>query len=329
MSIRPLDLADERVLAVAYDVESAANEHARPGWVGGGADARALGWRADDSWSNRLLGAWDGATLQGFAACMTSDDVPDTTWILVCVHPDHQGHGIGADLLQTAERACPRSTTRFVTNATRPRQEDLTALERRFLSPLGYRVATTETVVELDLAAAQLADVPMVEGYTVSSYVDGIPERFRQQVGQLKGLVDAEAPHGELGWEETAVSPKEYAGEIDLRTAQGRSSVESIAVDTHGNVVAWTCIVAPGIPGKAAWIEGTLVLKDHRGHGLGAGVKLASLHEARRLGGIDRVTTSSDDQNVRMRSINTALGFLPVEVEAIFQKVRTDDGSAP
>lgn len=191
MDIRPLDVSDDRAMRSAYAVETAANEHSRPGWRGAGADARMLGWRTEDGWVKRLLGAWHD---------------------------------------------------------------------------------------------------------------------------------DAEAPNGELAWLESPVTADEYLEEIDLWNAQGSTVVETVAVDAGGDAVAWTCLVTSETQGGHARIEGTFVLQHHRGHGLGAAVKLANLQTARALGGVGRVRTSTDDQNTWMRSINTMLGFVPVEFEAIFQR---------
>jgi len=220
MIIRPVDIADDRALAAAYEVERAANLQARPVWVGRSREARILGWRANEGWTKRLLGAWGGETLHGWATCMTSHDAADTTWIFIWVHPEHQGNGIGSALMRAAESACPPSTERFVTSAYRPTVDDIAALETHFLNPLGFSVAMTETVVDLDLLSAELVQVPVVEGYTLSTYLNGVPVRFREQIGQIKGPVDAEAPNGELGWSKTAVTPEEYANEIDLDRAR-------------------------------------------------------------------------------------------------------------
>jgi hypothetical protein len=159
-----------------------------------------------------------------------------------------------------------------------------------------------------------------VDGYEIYTYVNGVPAQFRQQVGQIKGLVDAEAPNGDLGWVETPVSPAEYASEMELWVAQGHTVFESIAVDLSGNVAAWTCLLAASDENRAAQIEGTLVVAKHRGRGLGAAVKLASLTQAAKNTDVHKVRTSSDDENVWMRSINSTLGFLPVETEIIIQK---------
>ncbi|WP_309686380.1 GNAT family N-acetyltransferase [Microbacterium foliorum] len=322
MDIRPLDVSDDRAMRSAYAVETAANVHVRPGWLGAGAEARMLGWRADSGWTNRLLGAWDRERLVGFGASMTHDSEPDTAWIFAWVLPDLQHRGIGSALVCAAEEQSPAAVVRFVARTYRPTLDAIAALSSGFLEPLGFASATTETVFELDLRTAPLPQPTTVLGYTVASHVDGVPESLREQVAQIMGLVDSEAPNGELGWLESPVTPAEYLEEIALWNAQGSTVVETVALDAEGDVAAWTCLVTSETPGGHARVEGTLVLKQHRGRGLGLAVKLANLQVARTLDGVGRVRTSTDDQNTWMRSINTMLGFVPVEFEAIFQKIR-------
>lgn len=330
LHINRLDLSDDEALTQAYQVERAANQAARPGWVGVGPEARILGWRADDGWTNHIIGAWEHDALVGVAACLTADDVPDTAWIFAWVHPAHQRHGIGAELVRKAERSASAQTTRFVSRAYGTTADAIARLEQRFALPLGYSVATTETVLELDLQVQGLPRVPSPDGYTISTHVNGVPEQLCEHVGRIKGLVDAEAPNGDLQWGETPVSPTEYANEIALWVAQGFTVIESMATDSGGAVVAWTCLVCPKCLDRPADVEGTLVLRGHRGHGLGRAVKSASLDAARAMGAAKRVRTSSDDQNVWMHAINASLGFVPVEKEVLFQKAAiAADGLAP
>jgi hypothetical protein len=178
--------------------------------------------------------------------------------------------------------------------------------------------------MELDLAGAQLPCAEPPDGYTVSTYLDGVPTHLRTQVGVLKGLVDAQAPNGELRWQPTPVSAQEYQDELSLWQKQGRTAIESIAVDNQGVVAAWTCLVVAADPGRPGQVEGTLVLAEHRGQRLGATVKVASLLAAREQGVSSRVRTSSDDQNSWMRAINEELGFVPVESEILLHKQRQD-----
>ena len=159
--------------------------------------------------------------------------------------PAHQHGGLGTELARAAESSAPAAVGRFVGQCYGPSPADTHAFMARFAAPLGYSVATTETVVGLAIAHAELDGGSVPEGYEVMSFVNGMDQRFVDQVGQVKGLVDAEAPNGELGWGETPVSPEQSFREIDLWVTQGRTAIESIAVTQGGAVAAWTCVVVP------------------------------------------------------------------------------------
>ncbi|MEU8263396.1 GNAT family N-acetyltransferase [Micromonospora sp. NPDC048999] len=322
VGIWSLDLDDKSALADAYAVECEATAQARPGWVPLGATARIAAWRADNGWTRRLVGAFEGETLVGFASSWTAHDTPDTSWVDVAVLPQHQRRGIGTRLVAAAENASPEGASRFVASAYRATASEIEGLANRSARPLGYAAASTETVVELDLVGADFPAHLPADGYTVSTYLNGVPEQLRAQVGVLKGLVDAEAPNGELGWEPTPVTARDYQDEISLWQAQGRTAVEAIALGPDDDVVAWTCLVVAADPARPAQIEGTMVLAEHRGQRLGRAVKVASLLVARDKTSCRHVRTSSDDQNVWMRAINHELGFVPVECEIILQKQR-------
>lgn len=310
------------VLADAYAVECEATAQARTNWVPLGESARILAWRAHNGWIRSLVGAFTDDGLVGFAASLTAHDTPDTTWVSVTVLPHQQRQGVGTLLSRAAEQASPDSTSRFVASAYRRTAADIENLIQGFARPLGYTCATTETVVELDLGSANISPVQPPNGHTVRTYLDGVPDALRGQVGVLKGMVDAEAPNGTLQWEPAPISAEAYQAEIGLWQEQGRTAVESIALDRDGNMVAWTCLVTAADPNRPAQVEGTLVLGQHRGRRLGAAVKSSSLLAARVHGHTTRVRTSSDDQNVWMRAINRQLGFVPVESEVVLHKRR-------
>ncbi len=322
-NIRALDLDDTSALSAAYAVECQATRQVRPGWVPLAEGAQAAAWRASNGWTHELLGAFEDDRLLGIASSSTAHDTPDTTWVFVSVLPQHQLRTVGTQLVQAIEHTSPPQVRRFVSSAYRPTATAIESLVTNFAQPLGYARATTETVVELNLAEANLPAPPQVDGYAVSTYLNGVPDHLQHQVGVLKGLVDAEAPNGDLNWQPTPFSPQAYQEEIALWQRHGQTAVETIAVTAQGVVAAWTCLVVASEGTRPAQIQGTMVLTAHRGRSLGRVVKVASLLAARDHGRTARVRTSSDDQNIWMRAINDELGFVPVESEILLQKQRS------
>ncbi|MHC6177705.1 GNAT family N-acetyltransferase [Glutamicibacter sp. X7] len=320
MDMGSLDLADERHMISAYAVETAATSAVRTGWIAPSAENRIATWRANDGWHKDLVGMWDGTRLCGFAAGLHEEASAAERWVLVWVAPEYQRRGIGSSLVRAVEATSPADTRRLIASAYGATTHEIDVLTQRFALPLGYAVATTETVVELDLRSAGPFTPGEIAGYTIASFLNGVPQRFQEQIGYLKGLVDSEAPSGALDWQDAPVTPAQYVREIENWTARGATVVESIAVTQDGTVVALTCLVVPAEPDRPAQIEGTIVRAEYRGKGLGKAVKQENLAQAARTTPVATVRTSSDEKNEWMRRINSALGFLPVETEAIFHK---------
>ena len=83
--------------------------------------------------------------------------------------------------------------------------------------------------------------------------------------------------------------------------------------DRVGHVVAWTHLVSePSEPTWAMQWE-TVVHPAHRGHRLGAAIKLANLAQLReRLPAVQRIETSNAAENEHMLRVNRAMGFVAV-----------------
>jgi GNAT superfamily N-acetyltransferase len=325
VDIRSIDPTSDRGLRAAYDVESASLAYDRFEWVPLGFDSRAVVWRRRNGWTHDLWGAYDGTDLVGIvdvATCL--DDTLDTAWLFPHVLPGRRRQRIGTRLVRQAELSLEPSRTRLVGTAHYPEGQCDIAPPVRFAESLGYRLATTETVRELDLTRYQRS-AGEVRGYGIQTFVNGVPHDLRVDVGRIKGLVDADAPSGELDWGAITVTPEQYAAELKIWRRQERTVVESVALTEDRHVVAWTCVVASSNAARPASVEGTLVLTDHRGHGLGQAVKDASLIELKRASpNLQRVRTSSDDENQWMHRINERMGFAAIEVEGLVQRSVSD-----
>jgi RimJ/RimL family protein N-acetyltransferase len=79
-----------------------------------------------------------------------------------------------------------------------------------------------------------------------------------------------------------------------------------------GPLVAFTDLQVPLAQPQRAHQGGTLVLREHRGHRLGALVKAAVLRElGETLPVVRRISTYNSEGNVPMVAVNEALGFRP------------------
>lgn len=114
----------------------------------------------------------------------------------------------------------------------------------------------------------------------------------------------------EVHWEGTA-----------RMTTTGRRRYTTLAIDSEGVVVAHTDLVLPKQEAHEVLQWGTLVRRDHRGHRLGAAVKVANLlavqadHPERTT-----VSTSNAEVNEAMVGINDRLGFEAVAACPAFQR---------
>lgn len=314
--LRELDLHDDADLRAFHRVRWASLQHGRPHVVPSAVEDFARTWRAgpdEDGWRKRAVGAFVGDELVSVAYTQEcTDDALDTAWVGVHTHPDHQRRGHGSAVADALWPLVGVERTRLLTSAAVP---DGTAPHgyRRFAQRHGFVLGTSATVVERSLTDP-LPDVPAVApGYRVESHVDGVPPRWRPGLGVLMGLVDADAPSGDIAWDAEPVSPEHYARDVAAACAGGGHVVETIAL--HGDdVVAFTRVETTADPARPAIQEGTLVLTGHRRAGLGRAVKVANLHALRAAApGHERITSESDDANAPMRALNVALGFRPVE----------------
>lgn len=159
-------------------------------------------------------------------------------------------------------------------------------------------------------------------GYAVEAFRLPVPERWLASYVELDSRVQTEAPTGELRVEPQAVDLVAHRELETLMAAQGRTAYAAVALDPAGEVVAYTCAVAPSAEPDRSYQWGTLVRPDHRGHRLGLAVKAANLRQLQRAEPARRLlVTYNAETNGPMVAVNDALGFRPVERLGEFQLV--------
>ncbi|TFV44202.1 GNAT family N-acetyltransferase [Blastococcus sp. TF02A-35] len=243
-------------------------------------------------------------------------DNPSMAVVDLAVHPDHRRRGVGRALHAEALRlAAAHGRTTLVADVDEPGEG---APGRRFASALGWTCDLEETRRDLLLPADE-ARLSAVEadarersaGYHVLTWRDRTPEDLLGDRALLEQRMSTDAPHGDLPVEEErwdGARIREYeAGHV----ARGRTVLSAGAV-VEGRLVAFTDLQVVLDQPERAHQGGTLVLREHRGHRLGALVKAAVLRRlAAELPEVRRVSTYNAETNTPMVAVNEALGFVP------------------
>jgi RimJ/RimL family protein N-acetyltransferase len=113
-------------------------------------------------------------------------------------------------------------------------------------------------------------------------------------------------PVAEEHWDATRI--REFEA---LHVARGRTVLSAGAVK-DGRLVAFTDLQVSLAQPERAQQSGTLVLREHRGHRLGALMKTAVLREVlAAFPSVRRISTYNSDSNAPMVAVNEALGFQP------------------
>jgi RimJ/RimL family protein N-acetyltransferase len=158
--------------------------------------------------------------------------------------------------------------------------------------------------VEADARAASA-------GYELVTWRDRTPDDLLEDRALLERRMTTDAPHGDLPVEEEQWDGDRVREYEATHVARGRTVLSAGAVK-DGRLVAFTDLQVSLAQPERASQAGTLVLREHRGHRLGALVKAAVLRDlAGQFPQTRRISTYNSDSNTPMVAVNEALGFRP------------------
>ena len=315
--IRPIDLLD-------LDQEAAARD-----WIGvHGAVQRELfgdqgsewtleeirGFHQSSTMRRVALAAWAGGRLVGaLEVRMPLADNLDLALVWLSVHPEHRRRGIGGALLHAAESTASANGRRTLMGETEW-PEGRSDESERFAAQHGYSVGQTvlRSVMPLPADRDALATLAAADDdYAVETFVDHIPEAWLDDRAVLQQRMSTDAPLDDLALEEEAWDAERLRKTFARTLASGRRVVESAArhVPT-GRLVAFTTVgVSAGSP-DLGYQQDTLVLKEHRGHGLGLRLKAANaLAVMDALPAVTSIRTWNAASNEHMLAVNRRLGY--------------------
>ena len=266
--------------------------------------------------------AWDDGEMVGAGFLMLSLlDNTDKAFAFVAVEPERRRRGIGSAVLAEMEAAV-RAQARTSINglAACHFEERDTAPQLLFARRHGYEVASTEVQRSLPLPVAEEAldaidreIAPFTEGYEVRTFVGGLPDALLESYCTLANQLVLDAPTGEVDYEAEALTPQVESARRDRDTRSGRTLLTALALQGD-TVVAYTDLAVPRAADQVLQ-RGTFVDRAHRGHRLGAAVKVANLRLLQeRFPGARSVETTNSEVNEQMVSINDRLGYVAVSV---------------
>jgi hypothetical protein len=183
------------------------------------------------------------------------------------------------------------------------------------LRSVGARPVLKEVRRLLDLSRRPALDVPTPDGYRVVQWVDHAPDELVEGLAVLSARMSTDAPQEQMEWEPEVWDAARYRKKEAAALARGRVRYAGAAVhEPTGQVVAMTDIGVNRGRAEVAYQWDTIVLTEHRGHGLGLALK-ARNHDLLVASSPDSrwVNTWNAEVNAHMVAINEQLGFEPVE----------------
>ena len=279
---------------------------------------------------------FDGEEMVGGGVLFAgTDDNLDKAFVVPAVEPDRRGRGIGGALLEAlVERARQLGRSRILSGTSVPFEERESSPVIRFAEEHGFGPDTTEVVRMLDLPTRDglLDDVDAEvaehgDGYEVRVFDDGVPDELIESYCYLANQLVVDAPSGEVDWEAEKITPDAVRHEVERDRAVGRTVLRALAVKDGEAVAHSDLLIRPSGTRATQWA--TLVRRDHRGHRLGAAVKVANLRRLQETRpDIVDVVTQNAEVNAQMIGINEKLGFKAVALVPEFVRVLPAGGGA-
>jgi GNAT superfamily N-acetyltransferase len=178
-----------------------------------------------------------------------------------------------------------------------------------FAEALGFELDLVDAHRVLDLPA-HLPEAPVRDGYTLHTWCGPCPEEWIDQYANLLSVIVQEAPSGEFPLENEFFDAARVRSDEELVAKRGRVMQVSVALSPEGELAGHTQLSFPeaGQPDVFQW--DTLVLRVHRGHGLGLSLKVHAMDASKDLlEGRKFIHTYNAASNGPMIAVNELMGF--------------------
>jgi len=255
--------------------------------------------------------ARDGDGIAVAAACaeLPLQDNREFAYVELVTSPPRRREGHGGRLLDAlVEQVRERGRTSLLGEITWGVDDDGEPA-RRFARQHGFEADLLDAIRELPLPAS-VPPLVLDPGYELRTWRGPCPDDLVDEYASLRHQMMQQVPSGEAGlegefWDADRVRHDEAQWERQRRDAQ----VTVARSLSTGHLAGHTQLVFPDDDEVFQW--DTLVLPEHRGHGLGLALKVRTMQAAADLlEGRRRITTYNAASNSHMIAVNEKLGFV-------------------
>ncbi|TCN34244.1 8-oxo-dGTP pyrophosphatase MutT (NUDIX family) [Kribbella orskensis] len=317
ITVREIDPSDETLFDGWYDVYRAGAVADRPAAILSSHDALAYSLRTPNPLKQRLpVAAFAGDRVVGAMLFETwTESNLDSIEVEICVPPAERRRGIGTALWGWARsRAAVEERTIFQCELGVP--EGFTTETwpgSIFAAKLGFTVQHIEDHLVVPLPYEGAVQVEALDGYELTSWAGPCPEEHLQAFADLRTAMDRDVPTGGMT-KDPAPWHVEKLRAQEERVDKTWLSLLTLARTSDGRPAGYTVIYLPRTDPDTAQQLDTLVLREHRGHNLGAHLKLANLEQLARHRTTQKLLhTWTAETNSAMQKVNARFGFRPVE----------------
>lgn len=326
ITIRDLDRSSDDDLRAYASIDTLSDEATIGGSAPQSVDEVRASMIDDEFWLRRLQLAFrDGEPVACLVASMALQENTDRLQVFPVVLPefadDEELHFALADRLAELCAETGRKATLWQLLPPDGDPDDPAHMASRVAARLGLtrRSLSTCSAASLPVPDDVLAKrVEEADGYRIELWRGPTEDRWVPALLDLYNRFDADMPTEDEEYERRDYTVERLrSGEARL-AAQGIERLRAVAIAPDDTLVAIT-EVEIGPRGSLAYQEVTVVLTDHRGHGLGKAIKLATHAELSRIERLTSVATWTSHVNPWMNAINEALGYETRFREACYQ----------
>ena len=245
------------------------------------------------------------------------------------VRPEHQRRGHGRAMVDHLRARCAAHGRTQVNTEVHEPADGSQNRSMRFATATGATRSLGEMRRVLDLtvldrtrlAALRAEAESRSADYDLVGWTGPCPDDLVEAYTALIGRMSTDAPMGDTGFQAETWDVARVRERDALLAAQQRVTIATAARKrSDGRLVAYSDMGWTTHDPENAFQWDTLVLREHRGHRLGALVKVANLERLlAEAPDARRVHTWNADENTHMNAINDAMGFVPRQRESIWR----------